>query len=80
MWAKIKAAFGHSLTILIARLSTAWGLLTTNGPDLAAQVTDPSISDRIKQVLPNPDVGKWLIALGIIVELARWRTAKKPDA
>lgn len=78
MWRKIKASFGHSFTILAARLATVWGLLTTNGPDVAVQITDPTMAEKIKQVLPNPDVGKWLIAIGIIVEVCRWRTARKP--
>jgi len=80
MWDKIKAAFGRSLTILVARAATVWGAVTTYGPDWAAQISDPTTSDKIKQVLPNPDVGKWLIAIGIIVELCRWRTAGKPNA
>lgn len=70
---KIKAAFGHSLTILWARAVAVAGFVLALVQSLAA---DPAVSDAIKSLLDPKLVPLYIIAIALITEIARWRTAR----
>ena len=74
MWERIKAAFKHSLTILWARVVALAGLLLVSGQDLLG---DPNISGAIQSALQPRYIPYYVIAIGIITEIARRRTAGK---
>lgn len=68
---KIKAWFRHSLTILWARLVAVAGLL------LAASETvlqDPNVAAAVQAVLQPKYVPYYVIAIGLMTELARRRS------
>jgi hypothetical protein len=74
MWGKAKAWFKHSLTILWARVIALTGLLMAAGEALLA---DPNISSAIQSVLQPKYIPYYVIAIGLITELARRRTVEK---
>lgn len=74
MWDKIKAWFKHSLTILWARAVALAGLLLAAGDALLA---DPNVTGAIQSVLQPKYIPYFVIAIGIVTELARRRTAEK---
>lgn len=74
MWDKIKAWFRHSLTILWARVVALAGLLLAAGESLLA---DPNVSGAIQQALQPKFIPYYVIAIGLITEVARRRTAGK---
>lgn len=74
MWDKVKAWFKHSLTILWARAVTLVGLLLAAGDALLA---DPNVTGAIQSVLQPKYIPYFVIAIGVITELARRRTAEK---
>ena len=74
MWEKIKAAFKHSLTILWARLVALAGLLLVSGQSLLG---DPNVSGAIQSALQPQYIPYYVIAIGLITEIARRRTAGK---
>lgn len=74
MWDKLKAAFKHSLTILWARLVAFAGLLLASGQAL---IGDPNINDAIHAALKPDYIPYYVIAIGLITELCRRRTAAK---
>jgi len=74
MWTKLKAAFRHSLTILWARAVALAGLALVSAQSLAA---DPNINDAVRAVLKPEYIPYYVIAIGIITELCRRRTAGK---
>lgn len=76
MWDKIKAAFKNSVTILWARLVALVGVLLASGQSLVA---DPNIDAAIHAVLKPQYIPYYVIAIGLITELARRRTAGRPD-
>ena len=72
MWDKIKAWFKHSVTILWARV------MTLGGAVLAALVSlssDPNVGAAIHSVLQPKFIPYYVIAIGLVTELARRRTA-----
>lgn len=72
MWDNIKAWFKHSVTILWARI------VTLGGAALAAVLSlsgDPNVSSAIQSVLQPKLIPYYVIAIGLITELARRRTA-----
>jgi len=73
MWDKIKAFFKHSLTILWARLVALGGILLASLQSLSA---DPAINDAVHEALQPRFIPYYVIAIGLITELARRRTAK----
>ncbi|HEY5380438.1 MAG TPA: hypothetical protein VIJ78_13015 [Pseudolabrys sp.] len=75
MWDKLKATFRHSVTILWARLVAIAGLLLASGQSL---IGDPNINDAIHAVLKPDYIPYYVIAIGLITELCRSRTAGKP--
>lgn len=74
MWDKIKAWFKHSLTILWARVVAVTGLLMAAGEALLA---DPNVSSAMQSVLQPKYIPYYVIAIGLITELARRRTIEK---
>jgi len=69
---KIKAWFRHSVTILWARAVAAAGLLLAAAQSLLA---DPNISGAIQSVLQPKFIPYYVIAIGLVTEIARRRTA-----
>ena len=74
MWDKIKSWFRHSLTILWARIVTAGGLLLALAQGVLG---DPNVDSAIQQALQPKYIPYWVLAIGIVTELARRRTAGK---
>lgn len=73
MWDKIKAWFKHSLTILWARVVALGGLLLGLAQALSV---DPAINDAVHAALQPKFIPYYVIAIGLITELARRRTAR----
>jgi hypothetical protein len=73
MWDKIKTWFKHSVTILWARIVTLGGAVLATLLSLSA---DPNVSSAIQSVLQPKFIPYYVIAIGVITELARRRTAK----
>ena len=73
MWAKIKAWFKNSITILWARAVALGGLLLAAGQSLVA---DPNVNGAIQQAMQPKFFPYYVIAIGLITEIARRRTAK----
>ena len=74
MWDQIKTSFKHSVTILWARVVAIAGLLLMAGQSL---LSDPSVSGAIQSVLQPKFVPYYVIAIGLITELARRRTVDR---
>jgi hypothetical protein len=74
MWEKIKAWFKHSITILWARVVALAGLLLAAGQSLLA---DPNVSGAIQSVLQPKFIPYYVIAIGLVTEIARRRTVEK---
>lgn len=72
MLPKIKASFRHSLTILWARLVALLGLLLAVGEQV---LQDPNVASAVQTALQPKYVPYYVIAIGLITELARRRTA-----
>lgn len=75
MWENIKALFKHSVTILWARIVALSGMLLAAIPAL---LSDSSITGAIQTALQPQYIPYYVIAIGLITELARRRTAGKP--
>ena len=74
MWDKAKSWFRHSLTIVWARIVAVAGVLLA----LAQSVlSDPNVDAAIQQALQPKYIPYWVIAIGLVTELARRRTADK---
>ena len=76
MWDKIKAWFKHSVTILWARVVALLGLLLAAGQSL---LQDPNVNGAIQTVLQPKFIPYYIIAIGLITEIARRRTARATD-
>jgi hypothetical protein len=74
MWDKVKAWFKHSLTILWARIVALVGLLLAAGEQL---LQDPNINSAVQSALQPKLIPYYVVAIGLITELARRRTAGK---
>ena len=73
MWAKAKAWFKNSITILWARIVALGGVLLALGQSL---VGDPNVNGAIQQALQPKFIPYYVIAIGLVTELARRRTVK----
>lgn len=71
---KIKAWFKYSVTILWARAVACAGLLMAAGQSM---LEDPNVSSAIQSVLQPRLIPYYIIAIGLITEIARRRTAEK---
>ncbi len=74
MWQKFKASFKQSVTILWARVVACAGLLLMAGETL---LQDPHIAGAIQSALQPKFVPYYVIAIGLITELARRRTVDR---
>ena len=74
MLENIKAWFRHSVTILWARLVALGGFILAMVEALAS---DPSINSAMQAALQPKFIPYYVIAIGLITELARRRTAGK---
>lgn len=72
MWANIKGWFRYSITILWARVIALAGLLLAAGQSL---LVDPNVTGAIQSVLQPRFIPYYVIAIGLVTELARRRTA-----
>jgi hypothetical protein len=73
MWMKIKMWFKNSVTILWARIVALCGLLLAAAQSLIA---DPNVNSAMQQVLQPKYIPYYVIAIGLVTEIARRRTAK----
>jgi hypothetical protein len=73
MRAKIKAWFRNSVTILWARVVALMGLLLAA---IQSVLADPSVNGAVQQVLQPRYIPYYVIAIGLVTEIARRRTAK----
>ena len=73
MWARTRAWFKNSVTILWARAVALVGLLLAAGQSVLA---DPNVNGAIQQALQPKYIPYYVIAIGLVTELARRRTAK----
>lgn len=74
MWEKIKGAFKHSVTILWARILSVLGALLVVLPPI---LQDPSFNSAVQSLLRPEHIPYFIIAIGILTEIARQRTAGK---
>ncbi|HET8545257.1 MAG TPA: hypothetical protein VFL68_12200 [Pseudolabrys sp.] len=74
MWSKTKSWFGNSLTILWARIQVLAGLLAAL---LMALATDPNVTGAIQVALEPRFIPYYVIAIGLITEIARRRTISR---
>lgn len=74
MWDRIKAWFRHSLTILWARSVALVGVLLAIGEGL---LQDPNVTGAIQAALQPQYIPYYVIAIGLVTECARRRTAAK---
>jgi hypothetical protein len=76
MWDRIKSSFKHSITILWARAVACAGLALVT---LETLLQDPGVSAAVQSVLQPKFVPYYVIAIGLVTELARRRTIEKGD-
>jgi len=74
MWVVINAWFKHSLTILWARVQVLAGLA---GAVLFGLIQDPAIGGALQSLLKPEYIPYYVIAIGLVTELARRRTVGK---
>lgn len=74
MWDKIKAWFCYSVTILWARVVALAGILLAALESVAG---DPAVNAAIQQALQPKFIPYYVIAIGLVTELARRRTAAR---
>lgn len=76
MWERIKSSFRQSLTILWARAIALLGLLLAAGEQV---LQDPSVTAAIQSALQPKYIPYYVIAIGLLTEIARRRTAGKAE-
>ena len=74
MWSKIKYLFRNSVTILWARIQMLAGLLAAS---LMALATDPNVTGAIQVAMDPKFIPYYVIAIGLITEIARRRTISR---
>ena len=73
MWIKIKSWFKNSVTILWARVQVFAGIATAA---LMALASDPNVTSAIQTALQPKYIPYYVIAIGLLTEIARRRTAR----
>jgi hypothetical protein len=73
MWNKTKAWFKNSTTILWARLQVVAGIAAAS---LMALASDPHVTGAIETALQPKYFPYYVIAIGLITEIARRRTIR----
>jgi hypothetical protein len=76
MWNKIRFWFRNSATILWARVQVLAGLVVACLMTLAS---DPNVTGAIQAALQPKYIPYYVIAIGLITEIARRRTARSPN-
>jgi len=76
MWDKIKNWFRHSITILWARIVALGGVALGA---LQALSADPAVNDAVRAALQPKFIPYYVIAIGLITELARRRSLGKAE-
>jgi hypothetical protein len=76
MWDKIKTWFRNSVTILWARTQVLAGLVAAS---VLALASDPNVVGAIQAALEPKFIPYYVIAIGLITEMARRRTAGRVD-
>lgn len=71
MWNDVKAWFRNSVTILWARVQIVSGVVAAF---LMALATDPHVTSAVESALQPKFIPYYVIAIGLITELARRRT------
>jgi len=71
MWDEVKAWFKYSLTILWARAVALTGLLLATAESL---LQDPNVSAALQAALQPKYVAYYVIAIGLVTEIARRRS------
>jgi hypothetical protein len=74
MWSKVKSSFRNSVTILWARIQVLAGLLAAS---VMALATDPHVTGAIQVALEPKFIPYYVIAIGLITEIARRRTISR---
>jgi hypothetical protein len=72
MWVKMKSWFNNSVTILWARVQVLAGIAAAA---LMALASDPNVTGAIQTALQSKYIPYYVIAIGLITEIARRRTA-----
>jgi len=72
MWKKIRSWFCNSVTILWARTQVLVGVIVAT---LMALASDPNVTSAIQAALQPKLIPYYVIAIGLITEIARRRTA-----
>jgi hypothetical protein len=76
MWNKIRFWFRNSVTILWARVQVLAGLVIAC---LMALASDPNVTGTIQAALQPKYIPYYVIAIGLITEIARRRTARSQN-
>ena len=76
MWNSIKSWFKNSVTILWARMQVLAGI---GAALLMALAADPNVTGAIQAALQPKYVPYCVIAIGLVTEIARRRTAGRPQ-
>ena len=71
MWKKIRSWFSNSVTILWARTQVLVGVIVAT---LMALASDPNVTSAIQAALQPKFIPYYVIAIGLITEIARRRT------
>lgn len=75
MWNKIKAWFENSMTILWARIQVVAGAMVAAA---FALLQNPDVTNALQAALQPRFIPYYVIAIGLITELARRRTVARP--
>ena len=73
MWNKIRSWFRNSVTIFWTRVQVLVGLTAAS---LMALASDPNVTGAIQSALQPKFIPYYVIAVGLITEIARRRTAE----
>ena len=76
MWNKIKIWFKNSVTILWARLQVLAGIIAAF---VMALASDPNVTGAVQTALQAKFIPYYVIAIGLITEIARRRTARSVE-
>jgi hypothetical protein len=80
MFAKIKAACLHSMTIAWSYCIALAGALASIIDDLADAMGDPSVKDQISEAIGDvKTTGRIMLVISIVTIIARLRTLRRKD-
>lgn len=76
MWDKAKAWFKNSITILWARVQILTGIVAAS---VLALASDPDVTNALQTALQPKFIPYYVIAIGILTEIARRRTIGRAE-